>query len=194
MTNKFIDFRNEIRDMKIMMHDLLVEVRPKFYNPYDYIRVEDSFETLLCYKGVYFKSTTLAALGRTMARVGVEIDSRTLKRLMEDQNRWNELWALGIETVVGKQAKSGRWVCSDGNFLKSNLSVYINNPKSSSIYMKDANSDEEYIYNRANWVYSIFIDPEFDINDGVIFFTDKTYTNCAVYNLRELDSDKKGER
>lgn len=184
----FVDFRNEIRDVKRMVQDLLIEVQPKFYSPYEYIKVKDNFELLLCHRGVYYKSSNLAALCRTLARHHIDIDSRTLRRLMDNPDRWNEIWGLGVETVVGKRTESGRWICSDGNFLKSNLSRYITSPKHSTIYLTDAFTGEEESFNRAEWVYWTFINPDYE---GTIYFTDGNYTNCAVYNLRELDSTKR---
>lgn len=183
------NLNNQVRDLQASVQRLRANNSSYFYYPQEYIKVEDNFERLLMFNGVYFKSSNFNSLAKTLERMHVTIDARTLKRLSVDETRWNELWSLGIEVVLAKQSElTGRWICSNGYILKGNLVPYAISFKHSSIYMVDGYTGEEESYNRADVVYATFIDPNYE---GILYFRDGDFSNCAVYNIKPLDSTKK---
>lgn len=184
----FIDLRNEVRDLKKIFLEIKNEMAPEFYDPIDYIQIKSNLKPILKFRGVYFSENQFEALSKALGRIGVACDSRTLKRLLLDKARWIELWAMGIQTHYMKLSKIGKWVCSDGNILKSNFTPYKTNKSNSYIYFTD--SDYEYNVNRATVVYKYFIDE--DIVSDDIFWIDGDFNNCSVSNLK-IKEFKRGE-
>ena len=88
---KFVNVYNDIRTILAKLDKIEKRDRKNFYNPNIYVKIFDGVELVLVYNGVYFKSSNLAALSKTLERRGITVDSRTLKRLADDEERWCEL-------------------------------------------------------------------------------------------------------
>lgn len=186
MSNVYVDLRNEIRDLKRMFVELEKELNPVFYDPIEYIQLIDELEVVLKFKNNYFAVSDMNTLSKALGRININCDSRTLKRLVEDKSRWKELWSMGIETQYMKQTMSGRWVCSDGNILRKNLTAYKTKKTSSFIEL----TSDDYIVevNRAKEIFSYFINEE--VEDEEIYWIDGNFNNCEVCNLRIKDRSK----
>lgn len=186
--NTFVDLRNEVRDLKRMFLEIQNGMEPHFYDPSEYILLKDDLVLVLKFKGVYFSLNETSLLSKTLARHGISCDSPTIKRIAADSKRWKELWGMGIETHYVKMTPVGRWICSDGNVLKKNLTPYRTNKSSSFIQFET--ETEIYDINRAEAVFKYFIDPEVDSTE--IFWRDGNFNNCGVDNITVKNFKREG--
>ena len=178
-TNTFIDLRNEVRDLKRIFLEIQDGMEPHFYDPSEYILLKDDLVLVLKFKGAYFSLNETSVLSKTLGRFNINCDSPTIKRIAGDSSRWKELWAMGIETHYIKMTLVGRWICSDGNVLRKNLTPYRTNKSNSFIQFETAT--EIYDVNRAEAVFKYFVNPEVDSTQ--IFWRDGNFNNCSVDNI-----------
>lgn len=187
--NTFVDLRNEVRDLKRMFIEIQEGMEPHFYDPSEYILLKEGLVLVLKFKGVYFSINETNLLSKTLGRYGIECDSPTIKRIAGDSRRWKELWGMGIETHYMKMTQVDRWICSDGNVLKKNLTPYRTNKSNS--FIKFETETDMYNINRAEAVFKYFINPEVD--STVIFWRDGNFNDCGVDNITVKDFIKEEE-
>lgn len=85
--NTFVDLRNEVRDLKRMFLEIQNGMEPHFYDPSEYILLEDGLVLVLKFKGVYFSLSETNLLSKTLGRHGINCDSPTIKRIAADSCR-----------------------------------------------------------------------------------------------------------
>lgn len=173
------DIRNELRNLK---REIVKgqNREPICYDPSDYITDMEDVELVLVFKGTYYKKKDAADLSKVLSMFNHELDSRKLRRLIDDKSKWNYLWALGIGTHYIKMTASDKYyICTDGNVLKKNLHPIRRNMYNS--YVEVVLNGERQNVNRAVMVFEYFV--EDDIYENELYFISGDMSDCSIDNI-----------
>lgn len=172
------------RDMSFVKVSL-VENQKRSYNPKDFGDDFEGAELVLYYKGVYVRAKDATKIQKTFAAHGVNVSLSTLKRMIDDENRWDELWMLDIETHYINRLyaapKFPYYISTRGDLLKLNLTKLMPNPRTSNV---EVIIDGFYWdINRGRQVITTFTSKK-EIEEGrKLFFRNGIYTDCGIDNV-----------
>lgn len=172
------------RDMSFAKASLN-ENQKRCYNPKNFGDDFEGAELVLYYKGVYVRAKDVTKIQKTLAAKNINITLATLKRLIADESRWDELWLLDIETHYINRLHDAPhfpyYISTRGDLLKLNLTKIMSNPRTSSV---EVVIDEYYwTINRGRQIITTFTSKK-KIEEGrKLFFRNGIYTDCGIDNV-----------
>lgn len=176
---------NRVREVRDMVERLYVDQikSQEFFDIGDEILNWEGVAPILKYNGVYYKKDRTIGLSKVLAANGVKMSSDTLKTIMGDRKRWDELWGLGIQThYIKKSSLSGEYyICTDGVFFKKERPL---KNKMNNSYISIRINGEPSDVNRAKEVLKEF---RYEITEDKIFWNNGLFGDCGLDNVREKD-------
>lgn len=191
MENKITIYKvyNELINMKKDMQNQSTIDRLNKFRAVDYrehiLLPRTDYVKLWKYNGAYYPQSLLAPLYEMVVAKGYSKCIRTFRSMLKNEDRQKEMWIWGIQLVYADFIpRLNYYITCDGNLLTKNSLTIIkgHNPYNSDIMLTV--SGERIRANRANIMFSHFID---DNSDGLdkLFFIDGFYGNCGADNVEK---------